>query len=54
VYGALAALNLAQLIKVYAWLRVAVTILTVLAAWKSGKRDQAWCGHFAFLGGAPG
>ena len=34
VYGALAALNLAQLIKVYAWLRVAVTILTVLAAWK--------------------
>jgi len=34
VYGALAALNLAQLIKVYAWLRIAVTILTVLAAWK--------------------
>jgi amino acid transporter len=34
VYAALALLNLAQLIKVYAWLRIAVTVLTVLAAWK--------------------
>jgi len=34
IYAALALMNLAQLIKVYAWLRIAVTILTVLAAWK--------------------
>jgi len=38
VYSALAALNLAQLIKVYAWLRISVTLLTVLAAWKLRKK----------------
>jgi amino acid transporter len=41
IYAALALLNLTQLIKVYAWLRIAVTILTVLAAWKlRGKRPD--------------
>jgi len=34
IYAALAALNLAQLIGVYVWLRIGVTILTVLAAWR--------------------
>ena len=38
VYAALALLNLTQLIKVYAWLRIAVTILTVLAAWKLRRK----------------
>jgi amino acid transporter len=39
IYAALAALNLAQLIGVYVWLRIAVTILTVLAAWKMRKKS---------------
>ena len=34
IYALLAVLNLAQLIKAYAWLRIAVTILTVLCAWR--------------------
>jgi len=34
IYAGLAALNLAQLIGVYVWLRIAVTIMTVLAAWR--------------------
>lgn len=43
IYAGLAILNLGQLIKVYAWLRIAVTILTVLAAWKirQTKPDMA-------------
>jgi amino acid transporter len=38
VYSALAAMNLAQLIKVYAWLRISVTILTVVVAWKLRRK----------------
>ena len=39
IYAALALMNLAQLIKVYAWLRIAVTVLTVLAAWKLRQKE---------------
>ena len=38
IYSALAAMNLAQLIKVYAWLRISVTILTVVVAWKLRRK----------------
>jgi amino acid transporter len=38
VYAALAVLNLAQLIKVYAWLRIAVTVVTVLSVWRLRQR----------------
>jgi amino acid transporter len=41
IYGLLAVLNLAQLIKVYAWLRIAVTILTVLSAWRLRQEQPA-------------
>ena len=41
IYGLLAVLNLAQLIKVYAWLRIAVTILTVLSAWRLRQKQPA-------------
>lgn len=37
IYALLAVFNLAQLIKVYAWLRISVTILTVMAAWRLRK-----------------
>ena len=38
IYGLLASLNLAQIIKVYAWLRIAVTVLTVLSAWQLRRK----------------
>ena len=34
IYAVLAVLNLQQLIKAYAWLRIAVTVLTVLSVWR--------------------
>ena len=39
VYGLLAVQTLTQLISVYAWLRVATTIMTVLAAWKLRRKS---------------
>jgi amino acid transporter len=41
VYGAFAVHSLTQLITVYAWLRVATSVMTVLAAWKlRGTRPE--------------
>jgi len=38
VYGLLSVLTLTQLISVYSWLRIATTILTVLAAWQLRRK----------------
>jgi amino acid transporter len=54
VYGLLAVLNLAQLIKVYAWLRIAVTILTVLSAWRLRQEQPALARPFRIPGGRTG
>lgn len=54
VYSILALLNLVQLIKVYAWLRIAVTILTVLAAWRLRKIKPDLRRPFRIPGGRTG
>jgi amino acid transporter len=54
VYGLLAVLNLAQLIKVYAWLRIAVTILTVLSAWRLRQKQPALARPFRIPWGRRG
>jgi amino acid transporter len=54
VYAILAVLNLVQLIKVYAWLRIAVTILTVLAAWQLRKIKPDLRRPFRIPGGRTG
>ena len=38
IYGLLSTLKLTQLISVYSWLRIATTILTVLAAWQLRRK----------------
>ena len=42
VYGLLALHSLVQLISIYNWLRVATTVMTVLAAWQL-RRKQPTC-----------
>jgi amino acid transporter len=54
VYGALAAMNLTQLIKVYAWLRIAVTILTVLSAWQLRRKKPELARPFRIPWGRTG
>jgi len=54
IYAALALMNLAQLIKVYAWLRIAVTILTVLAAWKLRQKKPELARPFRIPWGRAG
>jgi amino acid transporter len=54
IYGLLAVLNLAQLIKVYAWLRIAVTILTVLSAWRLRQKHPALARPFRIPWGRRG
>lgn len=39
VYGVLAVQTITQIITIYSWLRVATTILTVLAAWKLRRKQ---------------
>jgi amino acid transporter len=54
IYGLLAVLNLAQLIKVYAWLRIAVTILTVLSAWRLRQEQPTLARPFRIPWGRTG
>jgi amino acid transporter len=54
IYALLAVLNLTQLIKVYAWLRIAVTVLTVLAAWQLRRKMPAMARPFRIPGGRAG
>jgi amino acid transporter len=54
IYGLLAVLNLAQLIKVYAWLRIAVTVLTVLSAWQLRRKKPELARPFRIPWGRTG
>src|SRR5262249_51576195 len=54
VYAALTVRNLADLITVYAWLRVATSLLTVLSAWKLRRRDPGMERPFPVPGGRLG
>lgn len=54
VYALLAVHNLAQLITVYAWLRVATTVMTALAGWKLRKTNPELQRSFVVPGGRAG
>jgi amino acid transporter len=54
VYAFLTVRNLAELITVYAWLRVATSLLTALSAWKLRRLRPAMERPFVIPGGKPG
>jgi amino acid transporter len=54
VYGLLAFHSLVQLITIYNWLRVATTIMTVLAAWQLRRKRPELPRSFVVPGGKPG
>lgn len=54
IYGALAVHSLTQLITVYNWLRVATTIMTVMAAWQLRRKMPEMKRPFVIPGGRLG
>jgi amino acid transporter len=54
VYGLLSVLKLTQLISVYSWLRIATTILTVLAGWQLRRKRPDMGRPFRIPGGRKG
>ena len=54
VYGLLAFHSMPQLITVYNWLRVATTVMTVLAAWQLRRKMPELKRTFIIPGGTPG
>jgi amino acid transporter len=54
VYGLLAFHSMPQLITVYNWLRVATTVMTVLAAWQLRRKMPNLKRTFMIPGGTPG
>ena len=54
VYGLLAVHSLVQLIVIYSWLRVATTVLTVLAAWQLRRTKPDMPRPFVIPGGRAG
>jgi amino acid transporter len=54
IYGLLAVHSLVQLITIYNWLRVATTILTVLAAWQLCRKSPDLPRSFVIPGGRAG
>jgi len=54
VYGALALQSLVQLISIYNWLRIATTLLTVLAAWQLRRKQPDMPRPFVIPGGNKG
>ena len=54
VYAAFAMFTLTQLITVYAWLRVATSVMTVLSAWKLRQLKPEMPRPFAIPGGSKG
>jgi amino acid transporter len=54
IYGLLALHSLVQLITIYSWLRVATTVLTVLAAWQLRRKRPDLPRSFLIPGGWPG
>ena len=54
IYGLLAVQTLTQLISIYAWLRVATTVMTVLAAWQLRRKRPEMARSFVIPGGRLG
>jgi amino acid transporter len=54
VYGLLALHSLVQLISIYNWLRVATTVMTVLAAWQLRRKKPDMPRPFVIPGGRMG
>ena len=54
IYGLLAVQTLTQMISIYSWLRVATTIMTVLAAWKLRRTQPEMGRPFVIPGGRLG
>jgi hypothetical protein len=54
IYGLLAVHSLVQLISIYNWLRVATTVLTVLAAWQLRRTRPELRRSFVIPGGRLG
>jgi amino acid transporter len=54
IYAAFAKLTLVQLIPIYAWLRVATSVMTVLAAWKLRQVKPELARAFVIPGGRKG
>jgi amino acid transporter len=54
VYGLLAVQSLVQLISIYNWLRVATTVMTVLAAWQLRRKRPEMQRPFGIPGGRTG
>jgi amino acid transporter len=54
IYGLLAVHSLVQLISIYNWLRVATTVLTVLAAWQLRRKRPELPRSFVIPGGRLG
>jgi amino acid transporter len=54
IYAAFAMFTLTQLIAVYAWLRVATSVMTVLAAWKLRQLKPEMPRPFIIPGGSKG
>jgi len=54
IYAAFAMFTLTQLLSVYAWLRVATSVLTVLSAWKLRRLKPEMPRPFAIPGGRKG
>jgi amino acid transporter len=52
IYGSLAVHSLTQLITIYNWLRVATTIITVLAAWQLRRKMPDLPRSFVVPGGS--
>lgn len=54
IYAVLAVMTLTQLISIYSWLRIATTILTVLAAWQLRRKQPEMRRPFVIPGGRLG
>jgi amino acid transporter len=54
IYAAFATFTLTQIIAVYAWLRVATSVMTVLSAWKLRRRNPEMPRPFIIPGGRKG
>src|SRR4029077_7343565 len=54
VYGLLAVQSLVQIISIYNWLRIATTVMTVLAAWQLRRKRPEVDRPFVIPGGSTG
>jgi amino acid transporter len=54
VYGLLAVQSLVQIVSIYNWLRIATTVMTVLAAWQLRRKRPEMHRPFVIPGGRTG